>query len=201
MLLLPTIMLTLCSSPSLIAQISIPDSSDIVEVGEPVVDPTFRLFGSIGASVIGYEVDGLEPRREPVSWTVDGALDASVGGVDIPIDFIFSEQERSFRQPFNRIGLSPGYGPVRLHLGYRSLRMSEYTLGSVTFLGAGLELTPGPLRFSAMYGRLQRAVEQDTVEEFVLPAFERWGYAAKLGFESKSAEVSAIYFHASDDST
>lgn len=207
MLPLPTIMLLLCSSLSLVAQIAppdLPDTSDVadmVEIGEPDVDPTFRLFGSVGASVTGYEVDRLEPRREPFSWTVDGALDATIGGVDIPIDFIFSEQERSFRQPFNRIGLSPGYGPVRLHLGYRSLRMSEYTLGSTTFLGAGVEITPGPLYVGAMYGRLQRAVEEDTAAEFVLPAFERWGYGAKIGVQTTGAEVSLIYFHAEDDSS
>ncbi len=180
----------------LVAQTTPPDSLSLLEE----VEPTLALSGSLGASVTAYDTDLPDPRRESLSWTIDGALDAKIAGIDIPIAFIFSEQERSFRQPFNQIGLSPGIGPVRLHLGYRSIYLSEYTLGARSFLGAALELSPGPFRFSGMYGRLQRAVEIDTAEEFVIPAYEQWGYAFKAGIESAGTEVSLIYFHALDDS-
>ena len=173
-------------------------SQDLDSIGSV---PPLTLYGSVGASLIGYSADGIDQRREPFSWLVNGALDASVYEIDIPIDFILSEQERDFRQPFNRIGLSPGYKWARLHLGYRALNFSDYTLGGTTFLGGGLELTPGPFRLMGMYGRFQRAVEEDTTEEFVLPAYERWGYGAKIAYEGGGSEIGLSWFHARDDST
>ena len=158
------------------------------------------LYGSVGASLIGYSADGIEERREPFSWTINGALDASLYEIDIPIDFILSEQEREFRQPFNRVGLSPGYKWARLHLGYRSINLSDYTLGGTTFLGGGLELTPGDFRIVGLYGRFQRAVEEDTTEEFVLPAYERWGYGAKIAYQGGGSDIGLIWFRAWDDS-
>ena len=162
--------------------------------------PPLTLSGSVGASLIGYSADGIDRRREPLSWTINGSLDASLYSIDIPISFIFSEQEREFRQPFNQFGLSPGYKWLRLHLGYRSMHFSEYTLAGVTFLGGGLELTPGSFRLLAMYGKLQRAVEEDTTQLFVLPAYERWGYGGRIAYEGKAMEIGLNYFYAKDDS-
>ncbi len=163
--------------------------------------PPLALFGSVGASLTGYSADGIDRRREPLSWTIHGSLDASLYSIDIPISFIFSEQEREFRQPFNQFGLSPGYKWLRLHLGYRSMHFSQYTLAGVTFLGGGLELTPGSFRLLAMYGKLQRAVEEDTTQLFVLPAYERWGYGGRVAYEGKAGEFGLSYFYAKDDST
>lgn len=179
------------------------DSTDLLRtIADTLLpDPPDGLYGSVGASLIAYDIDGLPARREPLSWTVDGSLNATLLGFDIPIDFTLSEQERSFRQPFNRIGFSPGIGPLRTHLGYRSMRFSDYTLAGVTFLGGGVELAPGGFRLMGMYGRLQRAVEEDTTEQFVLPAYERWGYGAKIGYESTIVDVGVSYFHAWDDSS
>ncbi|MCB0711415.1 MAG: hypothetical protein KDD67_03705 [Ignavibacteriae bacterium] len=163
--------------------------------------PPLTLYGSVGASLIGYSADGIDERREPLSWTVNGALNASIYEIDIPIDFILSEQEREFRQPFNRVGLSPSYKWARIHLGYRALNFSDYTLGGTTFLGGGVELTPGPLRIVGMYGRFQRAVEEDTTQEFVLPAYERWGYGGKIAYEGGGSDIGLIWFRAWDDSS
>lgn len=163
--------------------------------------PPVTLYGGVGAALIGYSADGIEQRREPFSWLLNGSLNASLYQIDIPISFIFSEQERSFRQPFNQFGLSPGYKWIRFHGGYRSMAFSDYTLAGVTYLGGGVEITPGPFRLMGMYGRLQRAVEEDTTQPFVFPAYERWGYGAKIGYESDVAEVGLSYFRAWDDST
>lgn len=162
--------------------------------------PPVTLYGSVGAALIGYSAGGIEERREPFSWMLNGSLNASLYQIDIPISFIFSEQERSFRQPFNQFGISPGYKWIRLHAGYRSMAFSDYTLAGVTYLGGGVELTPGPFRLMGMYGRLQRAIDEDTTQRFVLPAYERWGYGGKIGYESDAAEFGLSFFRAWDDS-
>lgn len=158
------------------------------------------LSGSVGGSLVGYSADGIEKRREPFSWTVNGSLNASLYSIDIPISFIFSEQERSFRQPFNQFGLSPGDRWIRFHAGYRSMAFSDYTLAGVTYFGGGVEFTPGPFRLMGMYGRLQRAVDEDTTRPFVLPAYERMGYGARVGYESTTAMFGLNFFRAWDDS-
>jgi len=161
----------------------------------------FTLNGAVSLSTTGYSASGIPDRRDPFSWTIVGSPVASIYGVQLPFSFIISEQERSFRQPFDQFGISPQYKFITLHLGYTSMNMSRYTMAGVTFLGAGIELTPNPLRFSAMYGRLQRAVEEDTTQQDNLPAYQRMGYAVKLGFGTDAGYFDINYFHAKDDSS
>ena len=126
---------------------------------------------------------------------------ATLYSVEMPFSVILSEQDRSFQQPFNRFGISPSYKWITTHFGYRSMSMSRYTLDGMTFFGAGLEATPGPVRVSAMVGRFQRAVEEDTTELHSFPAYHRSGYAFKLGFGGSSSYVDLSMLHASDDTS
>src|SRR5665213_1267612 len=109
------------------------------------------LDGAITFSGTDYQANGIPYRREPFSWTISGSPTLSFYGVQMPFSFILSEQERSFRQPFDQFGASPQYKWMTLHLGYRSMMFSHYTLAGVTFLGAGFEATPGVIRLSGMY--------------------------------------------------
>jgi hypothetical protein len=125
--------------------------------------------------------------------------------MSLPFSFVLSEQDRSFRQPFSQFGLSPSWRWASLHLGYRNLTWSPYTLAGRTFLGGGLELNPGILRLGAAYGRLQRAVKEDTltahpdsVEQ--TPAYRRTGYAVKLGLGRPTNYVDLVFLRAADDS-
>ncbi len=160
----------------------------------------FSLDGSLSLAVTKYSVSGAERRRPATSWNFVGSPTLSLYGVSFPFTFVLSDQENEFRQPFNQYGVSPAYKWATIHLGYRSLTYSKYTLSGITFLGGGLDLQPGPLRLSVMYGRFQRAVEEDTVDLGILPAYERKGYAAKIGFASEKNFFNAIYLHSIDDS-
>ncbi|MBS1903168.1 MAG: hypothetical protein JSS75_05640 [Bacteroidetes bacterium] len=159
-----------------------------------------RLDGSVSISVNKYSVSGGPARRPATGWTFVGAPTLSFYGVSLPFSFILSDQESSFRQPFDQVGVSPQYKWVTLHLGYRSLTYSKYTLAGITFLGAGVDLDPNPLRLSFMYGRFQRAVEEDTTNIAVQPAFKRMGLAGKIGYGTDESFVDLIYLHAKDDS-
>ncbi len=165
-----------------------------------IEDPPTRLDGSISISGNKYSVSGALARRPATGWSIIGTPTLTIHGFTLPFTFIFSDQESDVRQPFDQIGVSPQYKWITLHLGYRSLTYSKYTLAGITFLGAGIDLTPSPLRFSAMYGRFQRAVEEDTTNYSIQPAYERMGYAVKLGVGSEQTFVDLIYLHAKDDS-
>jgi hypothetical protein len=100
----------------------------------------------------------------------------------------------------NQFGASPTYKWITGHVGYRSLTFSPYTLAGHQFLGAGVEMNPGLLRLGVMYGRFQRAVDEDTsASRFVLPAYERSGYSARLGIGSSANYFDVIMLKAKDD--
>ncbi len=122
----------------------------------------------------------------------------------IPFSLVVSEQESRFSQPFNQYGVSPYYKWVKLHLGYRNIRFSNYTLGGANFLGAGLELTPGRWRLGYVYGQFNRGVAEDSTtyngrRQYVRPTYRRMGFGAKLGFGSAQNYVDLLVFKATDD--
>jgi len=158
------------------------------------------LSGAITLSGTDYQASGIPYRREPFSWMVSGSPTLMLYGIQMPFYFIFSEQERNFRQPFDQFGVSPTYKSITGHFGYRSMTFSHYGLSGVTFLGAGIEANPSIFRLGAMYGRLRRAVEEDTSTLTVEPAYKRMGVAAKVGIGTDRDHVDLTYFHAKDDS-
>lgn len=160
----------------------------------------FSINGGVGANLMSYHAWGIPPRVRPGTWMLNANLNIRLGQFNMPLGAIFSEQERSFMQPFNQYGISPGFKWLRAHVGYRSMTFSSYTLNGVLFLGAGLEANPGKFRFSCMYGRLNRAVAEDTLSnDRRFPAFQRMGLGFKVGWGDSRKYFDLIYFQAFDD--
>ena len=159
----------------------------------------FTVNGNIGAQLTSYSANGIENRQEPFTWLINGNINTSFYGIEIPISFLLSEQQRSYTQPFNQFGLSPHYKWATLHLGYRSMLFSKYTLSGNTFLGAGVELKPKKFRVAAMVGRLHRAVEEDTSKYYITPSYKRTAKAVKLGYGTDANFIDLIYLKAQDD--
>lgn len=183
--------LFLCGLGSAVAQ-------DVEEVASA---PVFTLNGSITASAAAYSASGIPGRQTPFTWLLSGFLTPTIKSVAIPLSFVVSERERNFRQAFNVVGLSPKYQWVTVHAGYRSLQFSRYTLAGLQFLGGGVELTPENFKVAAMYGRFQRAVETDSTQPYVQPAFQRMGYAAQAGYTKGPWKAMVNFLQAKDDST
>lgn len=161
----------------------------------------FTITGGASARALFYSASGIQNRRKPFSYVLTGSPVLSFYGVTVPLYFVFSEQERSFRQPFNQFGLSPHYKWITLHAGYRNITYSPYTLGGHTILGAGVDLTPGIFRFGFMYGRLNRATAVDTTAGFFEPyQYTRKGYAARVGVGKGNNFLDVSMIKASDDS-
>lgn len=155
---------------------------------------SFTLFGS------HYHIDGVPARRKDFSWYLTGNPNFKIYGVEIPFSFTVSEQERSFRQPFNQFCISPSYKWIRAQLGYTNFTWSPFTWAGQTALGAGVELNPGKFRFGFLYGRINRAVEEEIAStEPVTPAFERSGYAARIGYGTATSHLDFIFVKARDD--
>lgn len=156
--------------------------------------------GSLNTGLTAYNARGIDNRQKPFSWQTTGQLIVSVYGIAVPFTFTLSEKERSFRQPFNQFGLSPSYRWATLHGGYRSPVFAPLVFGGQSILCWGAEMNPWLLRTGFVQGRFQRAVPEDTLSAATqTPAFERNGYAAKLGFGSADNYTDVALVRASDN--
>ena len=149
-----------------------------------------------------YSMGGIPNRRVPYSFVLGATINVSKGEFNLPFSVTYSEQERSFSQPFNQFGISPSYKWAKLHLGFNSLNWNTYTLGGAQFLGAGIELNPKKLRFGFMYGRFRRGTPIDSIgfieQRRGQPSYKRNGWAARIGVGSDAKHLDLIVFKGKD---
>jgi hypothetical protein len=158
-------------------------SQDLTNIGK---QKPFDYTGSLSVKMGAYTHTGNDsPRNDPFNWTIIGSPTIIIYGISFPFSFLFSSQNQSYTQPFNQYGLSPTYKWITFHAGYRNVSFSPYTLGGITFLGGGIELKPGKFRFSAVYGRIRKPVDEDTNRREVVPSFKRMLAAIKVGAGSQ----------------
>jgi len=161
-----------------------------------------KVTGGVSLEQVAYFSSGLaEGRRDPYNFFLSGNLNMDIYGWSVPFSFNYSNQSRvAFQQPFNQYGLTPSYKWITGHLGYSSMNFSSYTLAGHLFNGVGVDLAPpGNFRFSAMYGRLQKAVEADTVHRDIEPAYKRMGYGFKASWSKQRDNIDLVLFRAKDD--
>jgi hypothetical protein len=162
----------------------------------------FRLSGELGLSTIFYSTEGRDAYRSPFTYIFTGSPTVSIYGMDFPVQIRISEQERDFRQPMNRIGLSPYYKWAKLHLGYQSLQYSKYTLNGHALTGIGFEVTPGNWNINYMRGTLLSAISpNDFVEDLefkVQPTYKRTGQFLKLGYGTEKSALALVFVDAAD---
>lgn len=162
----------------------------------------FTAHGNLAANGLFYYVDGIPARSKPLSYLFSGNFNLNLAGVELPFSFVYSEQERNFRQPFNRFGVSPKYKWATLHIGYRNINYSPFTLGGYTVLGLGVDLNPGKFRFGFMYGRFMRPIEGNSSGSAnSTPAFKRRGFATKIGYGNNKQFFDLIFLRITDDSS
>jgi hypothetical protein len=181
--------------------------SDSTALGKRVgakLKENFRISGGIGTNATFYYVDGIPNRRDPFFWLLNANLNMSFWEISMPFSATFSQQDRNvvYPQPFNQFGVSPKYKFVTLHLGYRSMNFSEFSLAGNVFLGAGIDLNPEftPFKVSMMYGRFAKAFDGQTTSVMRgFPSYERWGYGSKVSWEHKETSLGVVLFKGKDD--
>lgn len=161
------------------------------------------LTGGLRVGTQYYQVTGLNARAAPFQFNASGRLNLAIyGEFNIPISFAFGRMRPSLQFPvYRQFGLSPSYKWATLHLGYRNMRLSNFTLNNHTFLGSGLELNPGKLRVAAMYGRLRQGIREVAADIdlfFTQPLYNRYAWGGRLGWGSEESHLDLIYFRAED---
>jgi hypothetical protein len=169
-----------------------------------------KITGTAGFSGTYYTVQGIAARRDPLTAVFNANLQISLANkVTIPFSFIMSTQEKTFsnglekyNHAFNQFGISPSYKWLTLHLGYRSIYLSDYSLSGTQFLGAGIEIKPGKSLISglAAAGRLIRATRavNSALEVIDPPAYERWVSAVKSRIGTEMHHVEMLFMHIRD---
>ena len=92
------------------------------------------------------------------------------------------------QNPMNRITLSPQYKWARVDLGTYTPRYSELSTGNQQVFGAGIDLSPGPVRIAGFVGTSQRAIEPDSLNG-IAGAFERRTIAGRLAIGSSETTL------------
>jgi hypothetical protein len=173
------------------------------DVAQMVRSKPVRVNGSIDARMQFYSSTGASYGYLPFNYIISGNPVLTLYGYQVPFSFIIGKQQSGVGQPFNQFGLSPTYKWITLHLGYRNLTYSPFTLGGYCFFGAGVDLRPGKFRLSAMYGRFNKASILDTAAGLSVNNFSytRKGWAAKIGYGGEQNFVELIALRAGDDSS
>ena len=171
------------------------------DLGNITAQKPFTLSGSVASNVHLYHIEGKNSSRDPFTYLLSGNFDLTAYGVGLPFSFMYSGQGVTYAQPFNRFGISPEYKWLKLHLGYRSMNYSSFTLAGHSFLGAGFEINPGKLRLSGVYGRFKQKTTPNTVNPLdTLYAPTRKGYSMRAGWGSPNNYFDLIFLNVFDDS-
>lgn len=159
-----------------------------------------KTGGGLNFSSILYDANGIPDRRQPFSWYLNGTLSATILDISLPFTFNYSNNQVAYTQPYMLQSFNPSYKKIKGYAGITSMNFSPYTLSGHLFSGAGIEFTPKKFKFSAMYGRLKKAVEYDMEHNSdVTMSYKRMGYGATAGYEKNGQGVKLIYFAAKDD--
>ncbi len=158
-----------------------------------------KASGGVTISNIVYSTNDTVSRRDPYQLLLSGNLNLNIFGYDAPFSFTYSNSQRSYTQPFNRLSFAPKYKWIKAYIGQTNLSFSPYTLSGHSFKGAGLELTPGGWRFAMMAGQLKKAVKHDPLSDTnTEPSYRRLGYGLKAGYEKGGSGILVNVFTAKD---
>ncbi len=136
--------LLLLASPYLFAQ-----QADSLAKPSPV-----QLNGSLTVGTFVYHSTRENNPLQPFGYSLNANTQLRIHKWYIPISATLNQQGSSFTTPFNRIGITPTYKSLRLHLGHSNLNWSPFLLNGATVLGVGAEWAPKSLRLGILHGRL-----------------------------------------------
>ena len=142
----------------------------------------------------------------PWNYAIVGSVNFSLFNlIQIPFTLNITNSGINYTYPNlpNRFAIHPSYKWATLHVGDISMSYSPYTLSGHQFTGIGVDLKPDNWEASVMFGRMQRAVEYDSLNTLtaVPAAYKRLGVGAKLKYNHAKFYLGGNVFLAKDDIT
>lgn len=156
--------------------------------------------GGINYTSVFYNAQGIQNRRQPFTYFLNGNITGNILGICLPFTFNYSNNQIKYTQPYNIQSFNPTYKWIKGYAGITSMNFSLYTQANYIFTGGGIELTPKNFKFAALYGRFKKATEFDVIANSdVNMAYKRMGWGGYAGYEKNGSGIKLIYFAAKDD--
>ena len=166
-----------------------------------------KVSGGVGYTSTFYDISGASSQRPPHFWQISANLNIKAGPINMPFSARFSAagNEGSYPTLPTQIGMSPKYKAWTAHIGWRSVKFSDFSLGGNQFVGGGVEYKPegGIVHVKAVAGRFVKSnIEYDPNLIIVgNPTYERWGGGAQVIIGKADKNIGFHMFKAKDDPT
>lgn len=172
-------------------------AQDLEKIGKKDM---IKITGGLNYSSVFYNAQGIQNRRQPFTYFLNGNVTANFIGITLPFTFNYSNNQVNYTQPYNIQSFNPTYKWIKGYAGITSMNFSQYTVANHIFAGGGIELTPKNFKFAALYGRFKKATAFDFENNSdVNMAYKRMGWGASAGYEKNGQSIKLIYFSAKDD--
>ncbi len=179
----------------------------VVALAAPQAANGQAFGGSASLNTELYYVDGREARRPPMMGRLTVSPSLDLWGISLGLNLTYDTESSYTVRSLNRYALSPSWSWGTLYIGDHAPAIGELMLQGTTVRGAGLELSPGPVRLRFHRGRADDAVFTDplgfgTVDDRrfdvgVPFSLSRRVYAgsARLGSDRNHVEILAFQGH------
>ena len=162
----------------------------------------FKITGGFSSSTT-YSASTVGGLRDPFVYALNGNVNLSFLTLSIPISISYTNAGFSYNyqypRPPSRLSLHPKYKWVQAHIGDFSMNFSPYTLSGFQIRGAGVDLQPkGKWKYSAFYGRFQKAVPFIPGNGNTLATYKRLGAGVKLAFTEQRIQSAFSFIRIAD---
>jgi hypothetical protein len=149
----------------------------------------FKVTGGINASTT-FSFGDAGGLRDPFVYALNGNVNLSFLSINIPVNFSFTNAGFSYSYQYprlpRRLAIHPKYKWITAHIGDFSMNFSPYTMNGFQVVGAGVDLQPkGNWKYSAFYGRFQKAVPYIPGNGNTLAAYKRMGGGVKVAYNQQ----------------
>ena len=172
-------------------------STDLAGIAK---EKPIKINGKVSSSIDYYKGKNRINSNRPINYRIGAEINLNLFNIiDVPFSIYYINEANQFNKPeFSNFGLSPNYKFITLHLGFRNLSHSKYTLNNLTFLGSGVELKPNnkPFEIETAFGYLINN-KNNTVrikKDSVLRQF----YSSKITYKFRNQKLALSVFHCED---
>lgn len=187
---------TLLLATGCILAVGTAHAQDIAQIAKS--DPLI-ITGAVGTNNTFFHSSTGGAYSSPFSSTFYASMNISVYGFSMPFSVYYSTTGSfSFTHPTFSFNASPSYKNWTLHLGQRSMPLSNYVM-TMPFNGVGVEYENNHFRVGGFYGKLRKAINDDPENpQARSPQYERIGWGGKIGYGTKSSYLDLYFLRAED---
>lgn len=164
----------------------------------------FKLNGGINTSMLYNYSSGNSFGGTPFTYVIGGSLNLYVKGINIPLDFTYSNAQVSVKFqpiPFNKIAIHPKYKSFTFHAGTIAMTFTPYTLNGFQFNGAGIDYAPGKFKLSMLGGKFLKGSGDYILHPEAPPTYSRTGMGIAGSYQFNKMFLGVNVFYAMDDTS